>query len=222
LAFSSGQLLDSFFCIERQKMNLIKYFNHGFQCDIGKLNFVDVPQVLKDILNDKDLIQFGGKNWSRAPDDLDNIDVELRPMFVLCLFALVATDQCMQTYFKPHYADWRAQTAYPKFGWTRFGLYNENPLKLLSVPEQLQLVDAEKTSALMREFVGFYRTLVADYCQLHAPHLSDDLFFSRLLQDDIFSLGEGRVVAAFKQAAPALIQGRTLDASPSEGDLLAV
>ena len=95
-------------------------------------------------------------------------------------------------------------------------------LKLLSVPEQLQLVDAEKTSALMREFVGFYRTLVADYCHLHPPQLSADLFFTRLLQDNIFSLGEGRVVAAFKQAAPALIQGRTLDASPSEGYLLAV
>ena len=49
-----------------------------------------------------------------------------------------------------------------------------------------------------------------------------DLFFTRLLQDDIFSLGEGRVVAAFKQAAPGLIQGRTLDASPTEGYLLAV
>ena len=94
-------------------MSIVKYFNHGFQRDIGKLNFVDVPQVLKDILNDKDLIQFGGKNWSRAPDDLDNIDVELRPMFVLCLFALVATDQCMQTYFKPHYPDWRELTATP-------------------------------------------------------------------------------------------------------------
>jgi hypothetical protein len=85
----------------------------------------------------------------------------------------------------------------------------------------MQLVDAAKTSALMREFVGFYPTLVADYCHLHAPQLSADLFFSRLLQDDIFSMGEGQVVAAFKQAAPALILGRTLDASASEGYLLA-
>jgi hypothetical protein len=89
------------------------------------------------------------------------------------------------------------------------------------VPEQLQQVDADKTCALMREFVGFYRTLVADYCHLHAPELSADLFFSRLLQDDIFTMGEGRVVAAFKQAAPGLIQGRTLDTSATEGYLLA-
>jgi hypothetical protein len=202
-------------------MSIVSYFNHGFQRDIGKLQFSEVPQVLKEILNDKDLIQFGGKNWFRAQDDLDDIEAELRPMFILCLFALVATDQCMQTYFKQHYADWRAQTAYPKFGWTRFGLYNENPLKLLSVPEQAKLIDVTKTCGLMHDFVDFYRTLVVDYCHQHAPQLSADLFFSRLLQDDIFSMGEGQVVAAFKQAAPALIQGRTLDASASEGYLLA-
>lgn len=202
-------------------MSIVKYFHHGFQSDIGKLQFTEVPKVLRDILNDKDLIQFGGKNWSRAQEDLQDIDPELRPMFVLCLFALVATDQCMQTYFKPYYADWRAQTAYPKFGWTRFGLYNENPLKLLSVPEQMQLVDVAQTCALMRDFVGFYRSLVADYCQQHAPQLSADLFFSRLLQDEIFAMGEGQLVAEFKQAASDLIQAGTLDVSPSEGYLLA-
>ncbi len=203
-------------------MSIVKYFDHGFQSDIGKLQFTEVPKVLKEILNDKDLIQFGGKNWSRVQEDLQGIDAPLRPMFVLCLFALVATDQCMQTYFKPYYADWRAQTAYPKFGWTRFGLYNENPLKLLSVPEQMQLVDVAQTCALMRDFVGFYRSLVADYCHQHAPQLSADLFFSRLLQDEIFTMGEGQLVAAFKQAAPDLIQDGTLDASATEGYLLAV
>jgi hypothetical protein len=203
-------------------MSIVKYFNHGFQSDIGKLQFTEVPKVLRDILNDKDLIQFGGKNWSHVQEDLQDIDPELRPMFVLCLFALVATDQCMQTYFKPYYADWRVQTAYPKFGWTRFGLYNENPLKLLSVPEQMQLVDVEKTCALMRDFMGFYRSLVTDYCHQHAPQLSVDLFFTRLLQDEIFEMGEGQLVAAFKHAASDLIPARTLDAPVSEDSLLAV
>jgi hypothetical protein len=202
-------------------VNIANYFNQGFQRDIGKLQFSEVPQVLKDILNDKDLIQFGGRNWSKVDTDLKDIDVELRPMFVLCLFVLVATDQCMQTYFKQHYANWRAQTAYPKFGWIRFGLYNENPLRLLSVPEKLQLLDAKQTCALMREFVGFYRTLVADYCHVHAPQISADAFFSKLLQDDIFSRGEGEVVAAFIQAAPGLIQRRISDTSACEGYLLA-
>jgi hypothetical protein len=202
-------------------MSIVKYFNQGFQRDIAKLQFSEVPQVLKDILNDKDLIQFGGKNWSRVEEDLKGIEVELRPMFVLCLFALVATDQCMQTYFKQHYPDWRAQTVYPKFGWTRFGLYSENPLKLLAVPEQAQLVDADQASTLMREFVSFYRGLVADYCRLHAPQLTADLFFSKLLQDDIFNFDEGQLVGAFKKAAADLIQGQALNASSSDGYLMA-
>jgi hypothetical protein len=83
------------------------------------------------------------------------------------------------------------------------------------------LIDVTKTCGLMHDFVDFYRTLVVDYCHQHAPHLSADLFFSRLLQDDIFSMEEGQVVAAFKQAVPALIQGRTLDVSAPEGYLLA-
>ena len=202
-------------------MSIENYFNHGFQSDIAKLQFSEVPQVLRDILNDPHLVLFGGKNWVNVEADLQPIEAKDRPMFVLCLFAVVATDQCMQTYFKQHYGDWRAQTAYPKFGWTRFGLYNENPLKLLSVPEQAQCVDAEQTAALMREFVGFYRTLVADYCHLHAPDLSADLFFTKLLQDDIFRWREGRLVAAFNQSAHGLIEGRTLNAPDSEGYLLA-
>jgi hypothetical protein len=186
-------------------MSIVHYFNRGFQSDIAKLQFREVPQVLKDILNDQSLVLFGGKNWPTVQDDLENIDPDNRSMFVLCLFALVATDQCMQTYFKQHYPDWRAQTQYPKFAWTRFGLYNENPLKLLSLPERSGMLDTAKTCDLMREFAVFYRGLVTDYCHVHAPQLSPDLFFTRLLQDDIFGLDGGDVVAAFMRASGALV-----------------
>jgi hypothetical protein len=88
------------------------------------------------------------------------------------------------------------------------------------VPEQAQLLAAENTCALMPEFVDFYRSLVTQHCHKHAPHISADAFFSRLLQDDIFSLNEGRVVAAFKQAAQGLIEGRPLNAPACAGALL--
>lgn len=188
-------------------MSIVHYFNRGFQRDIAKLHFSEAPQVLKDILNDQSLVLFGGKNWPSVQDDLKNIDPDDRPMFVLCLFALVATDQCMQTYFKHHYTDWRAQTQYPKFAWTRFGLYNENPLKLLSLPEQSGMLDVDVTCDLMREFTVFYRGLITDYCHVQAPQWSPDEFFTRLLQDDIFGLNGGEVLAAFKRASGALVQG---------------
>lgn len=193
----------------RAKMSIENYFNHGFQNDIAKLEFTEVPQVLRDILNDPQLVLFGGKNWVHAEADLKPIEAEDRPMFVLCLFAVVATDQCMQSYFKSHYPLWRSQTAYPKFGWVRFGLYNENPLKLFSVPENAKVIDTARTMGLMGEFIGFYRQLLADYCQQNAPELSVDLFFSRLLNDKIMDLEEGSLIAAFKHKADALFSGVT-------------
>ncbi|PUE49027.1 hypothetical protein B9Z47_05805 [Limnohabitans sp. 2KL-1] len=203
-------------------MNIEHYFDTGFQSDIAKLQFSEVPQVLKDILNDQELVLFGGKNWSHVEADLGPMDSEVRPLFVLCLFAVVATDQCMQSYFKPHYARWRSETAYPKFAWTRFGLYNENPLKLLSVPEQAGLLDTARTSGLMREFVLFYRNLVADYFDMHATGLSADMFFTKLLQDDIMALDEGVLVAAFKQVAFDLLPKPASSLSPTDGYFLAV
>lgn len=188
-------------------MSVENYFNHGFQSDIAKLQFAELPQVLKDILNDPQLVLFGGKNWAHVETDLQNIKAEDRPMFVLCLFAVVATDQCMQSYFRSHYRHWRSQTAYPKFGWVRFGLYNENPLKLFLASENAQVIDTARTSGLMGDFMVFYRQLLTDYFLQNAPDLSADFFFSRLLNDKIMDLNEGRLIAAFKHQAADLISG---------------
>ena len=179
-------------------MTIENYFNSSFQIDVAKLQFRQVPQVLKDILQDQDLVLFGGKNWSSVQDDLSQVAPENRPLFVLCLLVLVATDQCMQTYFKSHYGHWRAQTAYPKFGWTRFGLYNENPLKLLSAPENAGLLDVAATCELMPELATFYQDQIHDYVRLHAPELTVEHFLGMLCQDAVFDLDEGHAVAAFK------------------------
>lgn len=181
-------------------MSIERYFNSNFQIDVAKLQFKQVPQVLKDILHDQDLVLFGGKNWSSVQEDLTLIEPDHRALFVLCLLSLVATDQCMQTYFKPHYAHWRAQTAYPKFGWSRFGLYNENPLKLLSVPEACGLLDAAQVCKLMPEFVSFYRQQIQEYARAHCPSLSAEYFFEKLAHDAIFDLEEGIAVPVFKRA----------------------
>lgn len=190
-------------------MSIENYFNHGFQSDIAKLQFSEVPQVLRDILNDPHLVLFGGKNWVNVEADLQPIEAKDRPMFVLCLFAVVATDQCMQSYFKAEYPLWRSQTAYPKFAWVRFGLYNENPLKLFSAAERAHVMDTARTIGLMGEFMVFYRQLLTDYCRQNTPELSADLFFSRLLNNKIMDLDEGSLIAAFKHKADALFSGVT-------------
>lgn len=202
-------------------MTLESYFNSSFQTDVAKLQFRVVPQVLKDILHDQDLVLFGGKNWSAVQEDLAHIKPENRSLFILSLLILVATDQCMQSYFKSHYPHWRAQTAYPKFGWTRFGLYNENPLKLLSIPEMAGLLDAKETCSLMPEFVLFYRQQIQEYARMHCPGLTADYFFEKLCRDAIFDLEEGEVVNAFKRSMMGLLQTYSPAGALDEAYLLA-
>jgi hypothetical protein len=74
----------------------------------------------------------------------------------------------------------------------------------------------------MREFVLFYRNLVADYFDMHATGLSADMFFTKLLQDDIMALDEGVLVAAFKQVAFDLLPKPASSLSPTDGYFLAV
>jgi hypothetical protein len=123
-----------------------------------------------------------------------------RPRFVLSLLAVVLTDQCMQTHFKSSYAQWRDQTNYPKFAWMRFGLYNENPLKILSMPERAGLLPVDQTLAQMPEFVAFYLELMGDYLKKNMPHISLERFCQAIFKDRIMELDDGQVLAAFKQA----------------------
>ena len=186
-------------------MTFKRYFSKDFQKDLGTLQLANVPQVLKDIFHDKDLLCFGGKDWQRVAQDLAPIALDNRPRFVLSLLAMVLTDQCMQTYFKSSYAHWRVQTNYPKFAWVRFGLYNENPLKLLSVPERAGLLPVVQTLALMPEFVSFYLELVADYLKKNMPHVTPEVFFQSVFKDGIMQLDDGVVLSAFKQSLRAAL-----------------
>jgi hypothetical protein len=187
-------------------MTFKRYFSKDFPKDLGALQLSPVPQVLKDIFHDQGLLCFGGKDWKNVAQDLESIAVHHRPRFVLSLLAMVLTDQCMQTYFKSSYATWRAQTNYPKFAWMRFGLYNENPLKLLAVPERAGLLPVGQTLALMPEFVSFYLELVADYLNKNMPQVTPEVFFQSVFKDGIMQLDDGVVLAAFKRALQQALQ----------------
>ncbi len=187
-------------------MTFKRYFSKDFPKDLSHLQLSHVPQVLKDIFHDKDLLCFGGKDWKHVAQDLESIAMHKRPRFVLSLLAMVLTDQCMQTYFKASYATWRVQTNYPKFAWMRFGLYNENPLKLLAVPERAGLLPVEQTLALLPEFVSFYQELVADYLNKNMPQVTPALFFKSVFKDGIMQLDDGLVLPAFKQALLQALQ----------------
>jgi hypothetical protein len=180
-------------------MTFERYFSKDFPKDLLALQLTDVPQVLKDIFNDEDLCCFGGKNWANVAKDLQAVSLNNRPQFVLSLLAVVLTDQCIQTHFKSSYKHWRQQTNHPKFAWIRFGLYNENPLKILTRPESEGLLPIEATVALVPEFVEFFLELIGDYLQKNMPQVSSEQFFKAVFKDGIMDLEGGEALDAFKQ-----------------------
>lgn len=180
-------------------MNFKRYFSKDFAKDLRALHLVHAPQVLKDIFSDDGLCCFGGKDWAHVAQDLAAVPVQNRPSFVLSLLAVVLTDQCIQTHFRPHYPHWHAHTQYPKFAWIRLGLYNENPLKILSRPESEGLLPVAATVALVPEFVQFYLDLIEGYLQQNMRHVSAAQFFAALYKDGIMDLQGGEVLEAFKQ-----------------------
>ena len=73
-------------------MTFKRYFSKDFPKDLATLQLGTVPQVLRDIFHDPDLLCFGGKDWKHVTQDLELIAVHDRPRFVLSLLAMVLTD----------------------------------------------------------------------------------------------------------------------------------
>ncbi|OYU30690.1 MAG: hypothetical protein CFE39_12350 [Comamonadaceae bacterium PBBC2] len=201
-------------------MTFKRYFSKDFPKDLLALQLTDVPQVLKDIFNDDDLCCFGGKDWSHVAKDLEAVPLHNRPQFVLSLLAVVLTDQCIQTHFKSSYKRWREQTNYPKFAWIRFGLYNENPLKILTRPESEGLLPVAATVALVPEFVQFFLELIGEYLQKHMPQVSAEQFFQKVFKDEIMDLQGGEVLDAFKQTLTLALNPQEAPALSSEWALV--
>jgi len=182
-------------------MKLATYFKQDFPKHLSQLQFRPVNQVLKDLFHDPLLVLFGGRDWSHVQQDLAPIPRHQRAHFVYALLTIVLTDQCIQTYFKTAYPAWREATAYPKFGWSGFGLHNENPYKLIAVAESSGLVDRTALHALMPEFVEFLQDVVTAHFTREMPTVDVRQFFRHLLNDDINAFQSGMVLPALQAMA---------------------
>lgn len=112
------------------------YFHNRFPSQLALLTFSRPNSVVREYLNDDAVVFFGGPDRESARIDLSRIPEDDRPKFVLSLFMVVITDQCLYTHFRQTCQMWRRQTNFPKFGWSGFGPHNENPLKILWAPER--------------------------------------------------------------------------------------
>jgi len=182
-----------------------EYFYQRFPRQLARIEFHRPNEiVLEQIMRDDSVVFFGGQDWSNASEDLELIPVDDRSKFILSLFMIVLTDQALYTYYRDSYFTWRAQTNYPKFGWSGFGPHNENPLKLLWAPERDELIDVAQTLSLVPEFVSF---LIDDTCHFFEKNISrieTTAYFDKISHDAGFTFNQGRIVPAVKASIVAL------------------
>lgn len=180
-------------------MDINDYFYQKFPKELKKLNFAKPNKVVSEkIMNDASVMFFGGQNWKNANEDLSNISMNERPLFVLSLFLITLTDQCLFTYEPTLYEKWRNATNFPKFGWAGFGPHNENPFCILTEPEREGLVNQSMILDLMPEFVEFMseQTELAFKESLKQVNLKD--YFNYIINDKAYSLDEGEILKSFK------------------------
>jgi len=176
------------------------YFYSVFPGQLRQLSYTTPNPIAGKAFDVENVPFFGGADWKNAASDLGTIPASDRVRFVLALFTIVLTDQALYTNSRDDYERWRRQTAFPKFGWTGFGIHNENPFKLLWASEREGLVDADEMIAAMPEYVDFLVAETARVITTYGLAVSPAMHFDGVLQDAAFQFNEGTIVPAFKAA----------------------
>lgn len=150
------------------------------------------------VMNDESAVFFGNNAWKSIGKDLVRIPRQHQAPFILCLFMIVLTDQCLYTYFKDAYPTWRQTTNYPKFGWAYCRPHNENPFKLLWIPEHKNLLKVSDVTELLPAFVSFMLSETTHYLRDCLPNVEPVKFFECIYQDEAYAFSKGLIVAGFK------------------------
>jgi len=175
-----------------------EYFYQEFPEHLKLVEFKRPNLIILEREQDSALNFFGGKDWGNVSEDLSYIPKSKRANFILSLFMVVLTDQCLFTCFSDSYPIWRKQTGFPKFGWSGFGPHNENPLKLLWAPEREKEVDNTEVIEDMPNFVDFMIKTVKDFFNQNLSDVKYTDFFDAIINDSAFEFSEGEIVKSFK------------------------
>ena len=171
-------------------MNLKDYLNQQFVYDLKELNYKQPNSVIKNNLEsfniDKYTIFFGGPNWKDINNDIKLIDKNNYENFFLSLFTIITIDLTFFTYFKDDYDYFRNTTRYPKFGWTGFGVHYENPIKILDVPQKLNLIDESKIN--YNEYSNLFYESLENYLKSFNNKINIQEFIEKLINDKDFRI----------------------------------
>ncbi|WP_146219334.1 hypothetical protein [Sphaerotilus hippei] len=179
------------------------YFYSKFPEHLSLLDFNRPNRVIQEYMNNDPIVFFGGPNWENAANDLSRIPAGHRPHFVLSLFMITLTDQCLFTHHRHLYEEWRMKTNFPKFGHSGFGIRNENPLIILRAPEEKGLIEIDATSKMMPEFVGFFLEETRKLLDKTSSTTNLENYIRSIKNDRDYQLNEGILIQAFKRELEA-------------------
>ena len=143
-------------------------------------------------------VPYFGHSWSHDCRGLQNVPVERRPEFLICLYFTVLVDQAMYAHYRAHYDCFQSLTRYPKFC-HGLGQFQKNPRAILSVPVEKGLVRQEEVEPLLCPGMELFVSEVADFLTKHMPEVTVSEFFGKLLYDrdvqipEIFALMDPEV-----------------------------
>ena len=182
------------------------YFKQAFPNQLRLLSFQRPNRVVsKRIMNDPNVLFFGGKEWERVEEDLGNVPESDRLAFVLCLFMITISDQNLYCYFKDAYSVWRNHTQFPKFGWSGFGPHLEDPMKILIVPEDKGLIDVEGNEKLIKEFAEMFYSQADMVADRYGIEVTGREFFEAMTNDPDYTLAEGKLVDGVRRKLNSVI-----------------
>lgn len=179
------------------------YFYSTFPEHLRLLDFNRPNRVIQEYMNNDPIVFFGGPNWENAVNDLSRIPEEYRPHFLLSLFMITLTDQCLFTHHRHLYEEWRRETNFPKFGHSGFGIHNENPLIILRAPEEKGLIKIDATSEMMPEFVGFFLEETRKLLDKTSSTTNLENYIRSIKNDRDYQINEGILIQAFKRELEA-------------------
>ncbi len=150
---------------------------------------------------DASAVFFGNQGWQNVGGDLAGIHHDKRRHFILSLFMLVITEQCIHVYFRKALGTWRAHTGFPLFGWTRGGIHNENPYHILRAPVACGLADEAAAVALAPALASLFSAEVESFFPAIGLGIASRDFFAALRADSTYKPATLGLVRGIYQTA---------------------
>jgi hypothetical protein len=127
-------------------------------------------------------VPYFGHSWNSDCRGLDNVPIETRPLFLICLYFTVLVDQAMYTYFQSYYHHFASLTQYPKFC-HGLGQFQKNPREILNTPVLKRMVAKIEIEKNLSAGMELFVEEVNDFLQNCMPHIDSANFFEKLIHD---------------------------------------